>query len=122
MPAFKLAFTHDGDRLIVMRAHQVYVCETRDLNRRIEIVPERMRVPQGRFSRSIRDIALTPDGQWLGVACHNGTVHFYDTTHWRCRQYYHWVMDAAQRLAFSEDNLLAVVGSDSEIRLWDREF
>lgn len=69
----------------------------------------------------VSQVAMTPDGQTLISASHDGTVRLWDLPSCRERAAYDWQVGPVYALALASDGMRAAVGGVRDIVVWDLE-
>lgn len=66
------------------------------------------------------DLAFHPSGEFLAIACTDGTVRWHDARSWTLTRTFNWNLGKMTGIAFSGDGALAAAGSDTgKIVVWD---
>jgi WD40 repeat protein/tRNA A-37 threonylcarbamoyl transferase component Bud32 len=73
----------------------------------------------GRHGAEVLDLAISPDGAWLGSVGRNRTVRVIEIATGRIR-FFHGQTDQVDDIEFSPDSsTIATAGRDGEVRLWE---
>jgi hypothetical protein len=109
-PVRKIAFSHDGQRIITgTRDGRLHVWDP-ELGRVSDLPPQ---------GTAVTSIAISPDGNLFATGTEGGTVRLWDTTSLRQTGQTYKHNGAARGLAFRPDSQALAIGQDDgTIRLW----
>lgn len=129
---FNLTFSPDGSTLVGRLTDELILWEAGTLAVKARVRPEMVRRPPEGTAVSVYPPAFSPDGRFLAVGCHDGTVRFYDTDRWAEQRVFDWVPalghpeiyrpedgPPAKAVLFTADGTRAVAAYWFHLVVWD---